>query len=582
MFKLDRQQGFGLTEALIAVVVLGFGILAIVKLQGNFLKGGTESKARTVALSLAQEKLDDLRGFEQLSSDPAKFDFLDIGNDAGGAIAADNSFTDGNTVVSNVDYIRTWTVDNGYYVNGALTYTAPTLAPPFPDQKRVTVEVSWQDQTNTVQSVTLQGVLSAVPPSSTQSLIDDGGANRPTPQAAHTPGTTPEVIPIELGPGQQKETSKPEPEVSTNDRFVETTFDEITYEDDLTIVRREDFKTVNCECKLSATQAEAFEPSRPDFLKDHNGSLVLDAAGMPILVDRVGEKITKRVGTRISTGQSRQQSELCDICCRDHHDHEADANPVDYSKLYDPFRPLDSTHYPSGIDGDHGHFYPDGNGDLQPANNANANDTYLEACRLKRIDGFWRVMQDWRLESLKVMPSVFLQGNDAANYQDYVKQFVKDYAQSDFSEYAQNPPSPDTSFDNEPDNVSMTVNEQQQFIARGIYIDFMSSDMIQTIQGLASGGALPDQALRSIPFHETNLTLLANWSSDPSSGATVTNEPLQDNNTHSRGLVTALEGTPEIAANIERTNIGLTDTRSINPHDNNQANFISDAITLLR
>jgi hypothetical protein len=67
---------------MVALLVLALGILAISKLQGVLIQSASDSNHRAVAVSVAQEKLDDLRSFV----DPAGF--LAIATNQGGTIPA--------------------------------------------------------------------------------------------------------------------------------------------------------------------------------------------------------------------------------------------------------------------------------------------------------------------------------------------------------------------------------------------------------------------------------------------------------------------------------------------------------------
>lgn len=63
------QAGASLIEALIAVVLVSFGVLGLVRLQGTIHANSVTSKARTQAQLLAREVLDTMAG----SEDPAAF-----------------------------------------------------------------------------------------------------------------------------------------------------------------------------------------------------------------------------------------------------------------------------------------------------------------------------------------------------------------------------------------------------------------------------------------------------------------------------------------------------------------------------
>ena len=52
-----KVRGFSMIEVLIAVVVLGFGLMALAALQTSIIRSSAETKAQTVALQLAKDKV---------------------------------------------------------------------------------------------------------------------------------------------------------------------------------------------------------------------------------------------------------------------------------------------------------------------------------------------------------------------------------------------------------------------------------------------------------------------------------------------------------------------------------------------
>ena len=60
---LQANTGFSLIEALISLAVLSFGLLAIATFQGSLVLGSGYNKTRSEAMALAQQKLDDIRGY---------------------------------------------------------------------------------------------------------------------------------------------------------------------------------------------------------------------------------------------------------------------------------------------------------------------------------------------------------------------------------------------------------------------------------------------------------------------------------------------------------------------------------------
>ena len=59
--KTFFQKGIGLIEVLIAGIVFAVGIIAVVQLQGDFFRNSSAANARSIAMSLAEEKIEDLR-----------------------------------------------------------------------------------------------------------------------------------------------------------------------------------------------------------------------------------------------------------------------------------------------------------------------------------------------------------------------------------------------------------------------------------------------------------------------------------------------------------------------------------------
>lgn len=61
MIKRHRQDGFSLIEVLIALLIMGGGLLALVRLQMGMLSGKTASVLNDSAIRLAEDKLEALR-----------------------------------------------------------------------------------------------------------------------------------------------------------------------------------------------------------------------------------------------------------------------------------------------------------------------------------------------------------------------------------------------------------------------------------------------------------------------------------------------------------------------------------------
>jgi len=79
--KKKRQSGFAMIEVMIAIAILGIGLLGLAALLANLTGTTTQSRYLGTEVMLASEKLEDLN--QRTSNDP----FLV----AGGSLAADNA-----------------------------------------------------------------------------------------------------------------------------------------------------------------------------------------------------------------------------------------------------------------------------------------------------------------------------------------------------------------------------------------------------------------------------------------------------------------------------------------------------------
>ena len=103
-FPVNKQSGVGLIEIMVAVLVLGIGILAIASTQIISLQMNTQSQNRSQAVLLAEDLLDRIRAN---SDNPGAYALAQ--GDAQGANngACDTSFVPGNASVSAND-IAAW------------------------------------------------------------------------------------------------------------------------------------------------------------------------------------------------------------------------------------------------------------------------------------------------------------------------------------------------------------------------------------------------------------------------------------------------------------------------------------------
>jgi hypothetical protein len=368
----------------------------------------------------------------------------------------------------------------------------------------------------------------------------------------------------------------------------------VTYSQDdagATFLRREEFRAVSCECTLRIPDSDSEGGLRPTVWDGYKYS--------------EAEYVEKPFGESVNN----QQSDFCSLCCRDHHDggtgDDDDAGDPGRSR-FDPFR-SGAGYYAgeSALAGDHKHYNRDrqGNFDLAEADG----DVYLEACRMVRKDGFFRLAQDLRQEGLNSFPANYLdEDGEIAEYSGYVTAAVSEY-EYDMgvgTQYETSPPSlvsvananlaspvtfPASSQETATTLPTESGGTEQQLRARGIYIDYMSDELRIKINCLDDGGDgescdAPNvtTAMEIIPFYEVQLTWLTRWNESPDNNPVdVTNEAVTNNNGHSRGKAKLQSGFgySEVSSKVHKGNLGLTGTDPIDAsYTSDEKNYLLHAL----
>jgi type IV pilus modification protein PilV len=496
-----KQGGFSLIEVLIAVVVLATGLLALTALQGALLRNSADAKARSQLAAYAQSLMDDAR--------QQGYGAIPIGtNDDLLSTSTGNSLTAAAQAMGVSELTETSTISE--VVNGTSTY------------KVVGLQLNWRDVTGAPRSLRMSSVVSPLllaqnnlnelePPDAT------GGyrpiVRRPSP-------VTEGMIPIAMGNGEDTAATNPKPELigRDDDTLVsDTRFELLTFNagdglnsDYARFDKRIETAMVGCTCQTGLDgfptggsspeinvllRAQAFRPS----YWDGDRYVTPESAGVP---------------TR-SPDLTVAQSELCDVCCRDHQDPNTASGPR--------FNPWSSTH---------DHY-------LDVAASAVSTGTFREACRVIRVDGLWRVTPDPKVQDLALIPTdlyPITSGSttapddnnaatsplvSAAGKTSYVN-FAYDFINSFFYSKLTLTPADLATMQgnaglNDPEYVPIKAGDRRWLHARAILTDFLETDAQERIDEAISDctgtgtQARAQCVLPHVPLATLNATELASW-----------------------------------------------------------------------
>ena len=135
-----RHWGFGLIEILVTLGILSVGIVGVTVLQSTVTKQSSENKSRTEALAIAQSRIEDMRNYTGDVDTLAEFQ---------AQFANTNGFANSTTITGT-----------------NATFTRAEQIGSSGDLKTVTVQVSWTDNDNLTQTVSLNSRLSYIAPRS--------------------------------------------------------------------------------------------------------------------------------------------------------------------------------------------------------------------------------------------------------------------------------------------------------------------------------------------------------------------------------------------------------------------------------
>ena len=161
--NIRRLNGVALIEALVALAVMAFGLLAVAGMQVTLRQNADISRQRAEAVRIAQEEIERWRSYSLLSDPsgaaPVTYDNLRDGTDP--------------VVTESASHNTQYTLTRSVFPDSSVT---------APAYKALRLDVSWTDRNNQSQSVRLSTAINGVAPELAATLSVPG-AGKPTMQA---------------------------------------------------------------------------------------------------------------------------------------------------------------------------------------------------------------------------------------------------------------------------------------------------------------------------------------------------------------------------------------------------------------
>ena len=141
---VGRQSGFSLIEAMLAFLVVGFGLIGLAGLQSDFFNHAGSTRIQTAALHYAQQKIEEIRSFATQS------DYL-------------NAVSTQNGSVDNCDPQTVSSACKGVNASLQRTTSINNCAGGLPC-RLVQVSVAWTDTDGHNQNLTLNSYITGLEP----------------------------------------------------------------------------------------------------------------------------------------------------------------------------------------------------------------------------------------------------------------------------------------------------------------------------------------------------------------------------------------------------------------------------------
>jgi prepilin-type N-terminal cleavage/methylation domain-containing protein len=567
--------GFSLIEVMIAVVVLATGLLALAALQGSLTRSSAEAKTRSRVAAMLSARMDELRGtgYDNALLDPGTSTIASTANGCDGDATDWIDCARGQANLSSLSVTQTntlWTSAVGAAAFSEVDDRAD-VGDGNPEFIRVGLNATWSDASGGNHTLGLTSEFSSLALADSI-LPPPAGSNTPNgaPIVRTDDPAGPGVIPIAVGGGDATAASNPRPELvgkNNNTTVTGTRFEVLTYSgypgSVAVIQRRVETAVIKCQCSLGAGGNQL-----PEIYRKSEWPAIWTGERYDVYAPDPAANAPGQ-GKDSGPTPNADQSPLCQECCRDHFDD--DRTTV---AKFDPER----------TDG-HQHYMVENGALTVPGDN---DEEYVEACRVIRVDGFWRTAADnySRQFGLLATETDTVSDKEAAtglpdttattNYQTFVKDYLK---RINGTTTTQAPADAQSMFDesarhlNDPDDVDIATpssTDYRYLHGRGLYLDFLETKAREKIAAVLAdngpngkcptGSDVAECILPYLPFTTINVTELSGWTATDTgilsvnSGGQLGTNPTQPSGGRTTGVA---QGVTDNGASINMSNFGL-------------------------
>jgi type II secretory pathway pseudopilin PulG len=584
--------GFSLLEVLIAVIVLATGLLALASLQAKLTSNSSDSKTRSRIVALMTGAIDQQRA----SGYPAIVAF--------GATACSATGTEIQKMICSAQsdagiggLTLAQTVSTFYATPSAASFgtTAPAASEKiYGEYKKIQLTANWTDAAGVARTIGMTTLANALGLTASATILTQplttSSVKTPVVHEAN-PGLTSGVIPIAVGANTDTAATNPKPQLGLE--LASTSYNTLTYTQGAldtsataTIQKRVETTVAECVCGPADTTltndvflgSTTFRPTYWNGLK-YKAPLVPSPVVTPVY------------------GPNRiiKQSDLCTQCCRDHHDASTDTVKYDATTGdYNRYKAILTTTGNGANAVTKATLALDSNGAPIVAG---ASDNYLDACRLIRVDGLWRVATDTHVEHMGLLATATYGSATTATpdsgYATSYENFVLDFLGQKLKYVLGLGVAPNvaTIFNsyglNNPGTISATTlsSDYRYLHSRGLYIDHLEQeaiDKLTSVNTTCAAADFPQCLLPYLPFTTINVTEVANWTATPASPGnvlTVTNTSTAcTTGAPIRGCVQGkATGNGSADVTLGPSNSALASSLAISPYDRLAANSQTDS-----